>query len=146
MGMSVNEAHAQGTPESVWAIISQPSLYGDWVVGAEKVLEADDSWPAEGSSLKHQSSVGPLNVEDVTTVLVASAPNHIELDAHLGPIGKAKVVMDFISEASGGTKIVMQETFDEGIASKAPGITDALLKGRNVETLRRLVDLSEGKR
>ncbi len=141
--MSENEAHVDGPPEAVWAVLKDPYLYGDWVVGTRKVVDADANWPAVDSTLSHHSGFGPLRVSDITKVLAATEPSSIKLEARLGFIGTAIVELQILADPSGGSKIVMRETFVKGLPSKLPPLTHALLKGRNVETLRRLANLAQ---
>lgn len=126
----------------MWEVLSQADLYGEWVVGAKGVRDTDAGWPAVGTELHHTSGFGPIEIKDTTTVLECQPQKRLSLDAHLGPIGTSRIDIDLRAE-EGGTHIVMNEFFTEGPGAALKVLTDAAFKGRNVETLRRLVEIAE---
>ena len=56
------------TPQRVWDVLSDGWLYPLWVVGASRMREVDDSWPAVGSKLHHSVGVWPALLDDNTEV------------------------------------------------------------------------------
>ena len=60
--MSVNTRLVSATPEQVWDVLADGWLYPVWVVGASRMREVEDAWPAPGSKLHH--SVGTLAAAD----------------------------------------------------------------------------------
>lgn len=53
-------------PSAVWAVMSDGWLYPVWVVGAARMREVDDHWPAVGSWLHHSVGIWPLLINDNT--------------------------------------------------------------------------------
>ena len=44
-------------PEAVFAVLSDPETYPEWLAGAQHIRHVDDDFPAEGSAFDHE--VGP---------------------------------------------------------------------------------------
>ena len=56
------------TPQRVWDVLADGWLYPLWVVGASRMREVDDSWPAVGAQLHHSVGVWPALLDDNTEV------------------------------------------------------------------------------
>lgn len=136
-----NECIMEATPDEVFAVLSDPHSYDQWVVGAKEVRHADDAWPEPGSRLHHSVGVGPVVLKDSTEVLVRDAPRNLLLRARGGPLGTAHVHFELVAERR-GTRVRMREWVVKPcfIAALNP-VLDPLLRVRNAETLRRLTDV-----
>lgn len=140
--MAENEIMIDASPDEVWAVLADPQTFDDWVLGAQNVRDADDSWPAVGSRLLHSTGVGPLTVDDETLVEEAVPPTRLVLLAKVGPVGAFRVTLE-LRGADGRTKLFMQEDPVGGIAAHTPG-TDSAIAARNAISLGKLKELAEG--
>ena len=62
-------------PDEAWEVVSDPTTYPDWLVGAVEIVAVDDAWPEPGSSFRHRVGIaGPLTTSDTTTVELVEAP------------------------------------------------------------------------
>ena len=131
------------TPQRVWDVLSDGWLYPLWVVGASRMREVDDNWPAVGSKLHHSVGVWPALLDDDTEVTDSEPLRLLALRARAWPFGEAAVRLR-LAEYGGGTRVVIEEDAVSGPGklvpqpARAPG-----LKWRNVETLRRLAYIAE---
>jgi len=142
--MSRNRRLLHATPEQVWSVLADGWLYPLWVVGASRMREVDDEWPAVGARLHHSVGSWPLLLDDTTEVLDVAPATMLRLRARAWPTGAAEVVIRL--EASGSeTEVVIEEDAVSGPGSwLAPKpVRDVPLAWRNVETLRRLAYLAE---
>ena len=143
--MSTTTRSVSATPEQVWKVLSDGWLYPLFVVGASRMRDVDESWPAVGARLHHSVGTWPLLIDDTTEVLEVDEGKRLLLLARGWPAGQANV--DISLEPSGDTTVV---TITED-ASAGPGLLvpkplrDAQLHWRNVETLRRLAFVVEGR-
>ena len=80
------------TPQRVWDVLSDGWLYPLWVVGASRMREVDDSWPAVGSKLHHSVGVWPALLDDNTEVTDCEPLRMLALRARAWPFGEAAVV------------------------------------------------------
>ena len=141
--MSTTKRLMQASPDQVWAVLADGWLYPVWVVGATRMREVDDHWPALSARLHH--SVGELAVliDDITEVLEPHrlrgwccrrapgrpvAPRHPHAAARRAPRPRWSSRR---TPASGPGALVPKPLADLG------------LTWRNVESLRRLAFLAE---
>jgi len=141
MAENVRLMHA--TPEKVWKVLSDGWLYPVWVVGASRMREVDDAWPAAGSRLYHSVGVWPALIDDHTEV-IESVPNRsLTLRARAWPVGAAEVVIR-LRPVGDETEVEIVEDAVSGPGRLVPQpVRGATIKWRNTETLRRLAFLAE---
>jgi uncharacterized protein YndB with AHSA1/START domain len=133
------------TPEQVWEVLADGWLYPLFVVGASRMRAVDDSWPAVGSRLHHSVGSWPLLIDDTTEVVEVEDGRRQLLLARGWPAGQAHV--DISLQPSGDTTVVTMvedATAGPGLLVPKP-LRDAQLHLRNVEALRRLAFVVEGR-
>lgn len=141
--MSTTTRRIKATPDQVWKVLSDGWLYPLWVVGASRMREVDDEWPAVGSKLHHSVGSWPLLLDDNTEVLESRPPSLLALQARALPAGTAKVVIR-LEPVGSETEVTIEEDADSGPALLLPKpLRDLQLNWRNVETLRRLAYIAE---
>lgn len=143
--MSVNTRVVAATPDAVWKVLADGWLYPLWVVGATRMRDVDDNWPERGSRIHHSVGVWPLLINDHTEVLEVVPGRSITLRARAWPVGEAKVDIR-LSDVGSQTEVVIEEDAIAGPGVLVPEPFKGLsLKWRNVETLRRLAFIAEGR-
>ena len=131
------------TPQRVWDVLADGWLYPLWVVGASRMRDVDDTWPAVGSKLHHSVGAWPALLNDDTEVTESEPLKLLALRARAWPVGEAAVRLHLEAQGA-GTRVVIEEDAVSGPGKlvpqplRAPG-----LKWRNVETLRRLAYIAE---
>ena len=141
--MPVVHHRSSASPEQVFAVLADGCRYADWVVGAKKIRAADDAWPAPGSRFHHRIGVGPLTIDDSSSVEAVDPPRSITLRVRARPAGVARVTIA-VEPVDGGADISMDEVPVSGIAKAIDNpLQRLLLRARNVEALRRLAKLAE---
>lgn len=142
-GMAVNHRVIRGVgPDAVFDVLRDGYSYGSWVVGTRKIRAVDANWPAEGSRLHYTVGYGPLRKDDETKSLAYEPGRRLELQIQAWPTGTARVELR-AEPVAAGTLITMVEHPDRGPAERVHNrVLDALIKVRNVETLRRLERLA----
>ncbi len=145
--MTTVERVMNTTPQRVWDILADGWLYPLWVVGASRMREVDDDWPAIGSRIHHSVGVWPALINDDTEVKKCEPVQLLRLRAKAWPLlGEAEVTIE-LSPQGAGTRVVMTEDAVNGPGKlvpkpiRAPGIV-----WRNNESLRRLAFLAERRR
>jgi hypothetical protein len=143
--MSNNLRRFDCTPDDVFRVLSDGWLYPAWVVGASRIRDVDDAWPAVDSQLHHSFGIWPFVVNDITKVEEYEAPRHMVMTAKGWPIGEARVILDIEPRKSGGCYVRIREDAITGPTLLLPTfLRNVLLHIRNHETLRRLRFLAEG--
>ena len=143
--MSTTTRSVSATPEQVWEVLADGWLYPLFVVGASRMRDVDESWPAVGAKLHHSVGTWPLLIDDTTEVLEVEEGRRLLLKARGWPAGEAHV--DISLRPDGDTTLVTMEedaTAGPGVLVPKP-LRDAQLHWRNVEALRRLAFVVEGR-
>src|SRR4051795_11055606 len=142
MPMARTERLIPASPERVFAVLSDPDAYADWVVGSDAVRDADPDWPAVGARFHHRVGLGPLKVDDHTEVLAMEPARRLQLHAKARPLGTAKVTLD-LERRGGGTLVTMVEDAGDRLTWLLFNpVTHYLVRRRNDESLRRLERLA----
>ena len=143
--MAVNDIHIDAPPERVFAVLADWRSYGHWVVGSRFIRGADPGFPAAGTRFHHQVGVGPVHLNDHTTVLEVDQPRKLILKAKARPLGTA--VVDLTMEPEGtGTRVTMREDPGDTLSAFVFNpLTHLLVRGRNEKSLDRLKDLAENR-
>jgi uncharacterized protein YndB with AHSA1/START domain len=143
--MTTNTRVLKVTPDKVWDVIADGWLYPLWVVGATRMRAVDANWPEVGSRLHHSVGVWPAVIDDNTQVLECDPGRFLKLRARGWPLGEAEVGIR-LSPSGPGTLVEMDEQAVSGPGALVPEPLKGLsIKVRNVETLRRLAFLAEGR-
>lgn len=143
--MSRNVRVLHCTPDDVFEVLCDGWLYPSWVVGASRMREVDDAWPAVGSELHHSVGVWPLLIDDKTVVEQFVSGRTIVMRARGWPIGEARVTID-VKPRGDECVVRIQEEAIAGPGRFVPApLADIPLHWRNDETLHRLAYLAEGR-
>ncbi|MET9479250.1 SRPBCC family protein [Streptomyces sp. NPDC006638] len=141
--MAVRHQLIARSPEAVWAVLSDASRYADWVVGTSETEPAEGHWPEVGSSLAYTVRLGPRSFEGHTTVRRLEPPRILELEAHSGPLGTARIAMD-VRPWGEQTLVIVDEHPLRGWGALAHNVVlDALIQLRHRSMLGRLAKVVE---
>lgn len=143
--MARNRIHIHASPEEVFAVLSDPQRYPEWVVGAAGIRDQDEEFPAPGSRFHHKVGSWPVGLKDHTEVVEVEPPRRLVLKAKARPLGTATIELD-LEESEGGTELLMEEVPGDRLTSLFAGnpVADTVLRVRNAEALARLKRVVEG--
>lgn len=131
--------------DAVWAVFADGWLYANWVVGASRVRQVDDTWPSPGSRIHHSFGVWPAVIDDTTEVLDSSLGQRLELTARGWPLGEARVLLSLRADGM-QTVVTLEEDVIAGPGRLLPvALRQLVIAPRNAETLQRLAMLAEGR-
>jgi uncharacterized protein YndB with AHSA1/START domain len=139
-----NEIVIAAEPDRVFDVLADGRSYGHWVVGSSEIRDVDDDWPAEGSRFHHKVGWGPFKVADHTEVLRCERPSVLELKAKARPLGTACVTIELHAHKLGTRVVMIEDAGDRLTALVFNPLTHLLVRGRNVESLRRLKAMVDG--
>ena len=147
--MSTTSRPVRATPEQVWSVLADGWLYPLFVVGAARMRDVDEDWPAVGARLHHSVGSWPLMLDDTTEVLEVEEGKRILLLARAWPAGHAHVEITLEPSAGSAgdqTVVTIVENATAGPGALIPKVLqDPQLHVRNIETLRRLAFVVEGR-
>ena len=143
--MSTNVREMRCSPETVFDVLADGWLFPSWVVGSSRMRSVDDAWPQVGSKLHHSFGVWPVLLNDETVVREWDPPRKAVISPKGWPVGEALVTIE-AKPRRDGCVVRIQEKAQKGPASVMPHVLlDLFLHPRNVETLRRLAFIAEGR-
>lgn len=133
-------------PEDVWSVLADGWSFATWVVGACRIRSVDTGWPAAGTGIEHSVGAWPALLDDHTVVEASDPPRELVLHARARPLGEAKVHLLLTADGPDATLVTMREDAVAGPGRFLPRrVRRLLLVPRNVESLRRLELLAEGR-
>lgn len=136
----------QCRPQDVFEVLADGWSYATWVVGAARIRKVDAGWPGQGTRIHHSVGMWPLLISDNTEVEHVDPQHELRLKVRLWPTGSGVVTMRCRPLENDRTEVVMEEQLVSGPISLMPTrMQDVLLNARNVEALRRLSYLAEGR-
>ena len=132
--------------DAVWEVLSDGWAYATWVVGASRVRDVDHDWPAKGARIHHSFGLWPAVISDTTHVERSEPDTELVLTARGWPAGEARVVLTITPRDTGSCTVAIEEDAVRGPGTLVPRPLRQLMIGpRNVEALRRLAYLAEGR-
>ena len=138
------EREIRASADSVWNVLADGWLYASWVVGASRVRAVDPVWPAVGAVLHHSQGVWPLLLDDETVVKTSVPERELVLHGKARPLGEVAIRLR-IEARPAGCVVTLEEDAIAGPMQLVPApVRAALIRPRNVESLRRLAYLAEG--
>lgn len=141
--MARNSTFIAAPPAAVWSVLEDPFAYPRWIVGSDRTLSADETWPAPGSEFRVRLAVG---VRDRTRSRALEPGRRLVLDAATGLFGPTRVIITTEPRANGTWLTMVEDPVGRlGLLRYVPAVQIAL-RLRNVESLRRLRGLVEGRR
>ena len=143
--MSTTTRSVSATPEQVWEVLADGWLYPLFVVGASRMRDVDESWPAVGAKLHHSVGTWPLLIDDTTEVVEIEEGKRLLLLARGWPAGQAHVDISLQPDGDATVVTIVEDaTAGPGLLVPKP-LRDVQLHWRNIETLRRLAFVVEGR-
>ncbi|MFD3471438.1 SRPBCC family protein [Streptomyces sp. NPDC058682] len=141
--MAVRNQLIHRSPQAVWAVLADPTLYGEWVVGPSESTPLDQLWPEVGSRLRYTVRLGPWSTDGVTTVRHREPGKELELEASFKSLGTARIFLQ-LRPWGEETLVVCDEHPLRGIgATLHNSASEALLQLRHRGMLTRLARIVE---
>lgn len=141
--MALNRTRIEAPVQTVFAVLSDPSTYDQFVVGTKRIRRFEPTWPEADAVFHHTLGVGPFILRDLTRVVEMVEPHRLVLRAQMRPFSVNRVAFT-LEPRGGGTEVEVEEYAIEGPAAAIwnPAL-DGLMTLRNQELLRRLTRVAE---
>jgi uncharacterized protein YndB with AHSA1/START domain len=137
--MAVMNVLIDRDPRQVWEVLSDGWAYAQWVAGTRHIRDADAHWPEPGAQIHYTFGIGPLTIEDVTTVRHVEPRRRLELEAYAGRLGSARISIELLSWGEDRTVVIIDEHPLTGMGARWHSLPlDAMLRLRNRRMMRSL--------
>ncbi|MBV2354066.1 SRPBCC family protein [Streptomyces sp. J2-1] len=141
--MAVRHRMIKAVPARVWEVLSDPRRYADWVVGTAKSRPRAGQWPQKGASLAYEIRLGPLRVANETVVRRFREGSVLELEAHAGALGTARISIE-VREWGEHSLVIVDEHPLRGAGGALHNVGfEALIQLRHRAMLARLAEVCE---
>lgn len=124
--MAVLNVLIEHDPEQVWQVLSDGWAYAEWVAGTRNIRDVDDRWPEPGARIHYTFGAGRRTLDDVTTVRVMEPCRRLELEAHAGRLGSARVSIELVDWGQGRTVVILDEHPLTGPGARWHSVADDL--------------------
>ena len=138
--MARNSTFIAAPPDAVWDVLEDAFSYPRWIVGSDRTLSADDTWPAPGSEFRVRF---PLGFRDRTRSRELEPGRRIVLDAAAGVFGPTRVIITTEPERDGTCVTMVEDPAGRLWPLRHLPPVHLVLRLRNLESLRRLRTLVE---
>jgi hypothetical protein len=81
-------------PGVVWDVLADGHRYAEWVVGTSESHPVRGQWPRTGAAIRYEVRLGPVRVDNETVVRLCEEGARLELEAHAGVLGTARIAIE----------------------------------------------------
>ncbi len=140
--MAKTHQHVEASVEEVFGVLVDPDTYPRWLVGAKAMRAVDDDWPAQGSRFHHRVGLGPVKVDDTTTVLECDEPTRLVLEVRATPLVRAVVTFNLRPDGDGTEVELVEEPRYRLVGNLVRPLLDPATHGRNTASLAKLAEIA----
>ncbi|MGW0136418.1 SRPBCC family protein [Streptomyces sp. NPDC003299] len=92
--MAVRHRLISAHPDVVWEVLADSEAYPRWVVGPSTAKPVRGQWPQVDAAIRYEIPIGPLRLSNETVVRHCEEGSILELEAHAGPLGTARIALE----------------------------------------------------
>ncbi|MEU0174157.1 SRPBCC family protein [Streptomyces massasporeus] len=81
-------------PGAVWDVLADGHRYAEWVVGTSESHPVRGQWPRTGAAIGYEVRLGPVRLDNETVVRHCEEGRLLELEAHAGALGSARIAIE----------------------------------------------------
>ncbi|KUN04485.1 polyketide cyclase [Streptomyces canus] len=141
--MAVRHRLIKVSPSAVWTVLADGHRYAEWVVGTSRSEPVRGQWPHQDAAIRFQIPLGPLKLVNETVVRRCEEGVSLELEAHAGPLGTARIAIELRPWGEHCLAIVDEHPL-QGAGGRLHNVGfEALIQMRHRTMLARLARLCE---
>jgi hypothetical protein len=133
----------QASPNEVWKILADGSRYAEWVVGTSESRPVRGQWPQRDAAIRYEVRLGPVQLANETVVRHCEEGVRLELEAHAGALGTARIAIE-LRQWGEHCLVIVDEHPLQGAGGRLHNIGfEVLIQLRHRAMLARLAHLCE---
>ncbi|MFD5232651.1 SRPBCC family protein [Streptomyces qaidamensis] len=130
-------------PGVVWDVLADGHRYAEWVVGTSESHPVRGQWPRTGAAIRYEVRLGPVRVDNETVVRHCEEGARLELEAHAGVLGTARIAIE-LRPWGEHCLVIVDEHPLQGAGGRLHNVGfEALIQLRHRTMLARLAKLCE---
>jgi len=127
----------------VWDVLADGHRYAEWVVGTSQSEPVRGKWPHKDAAIRFQVRLGPVRLANETVVRHCEEGASLELEAHAGVLGTARIAIE-LRPWGEHCLVIVDEHPLQGAGGRLHNVGfDALIQLRHRTMLARLARLCE---
>ena len=130
----------------VFAVLTDPTTYPDWLLGASEIRDVDHNWPSPGAKFHHMVGVKPFVIPDSTEVIDVEPDRRLKLRVRSRPIVVAEATFELVGDGTRCVVTLTEEPAFRPLADIVRPITDPVIHARNHRSLARLAEVVRARR
>ncbi|MFI0539329.1 hypothetical protein RKD19_007829 [Streptomyces canus] len=131
------------SPSAVWDVLADGHRYAEWVVGTAHSEPVRGKWPHKDAAIRFQVRLGPLRLANETVVRHCEEGVALELEAHAGVLGTARIAIE-LRPWGDQCLVIVDEHPLRGAGGRLHNVGfDAIIQLRHRTMLARLAALCE---
>lgn len=138
--MAMASIAIDASASAVYAVLIDPETYPHWLVGAARIRDVDDDWPAVGSKFHHRVGLGWLSIADSTKVIATEPDRRLVLAVRARPLISAVATFSLVSDGAVCVVSFEEEPSVRLIGNIVRPVLDPITHVRNHQSLKRLAD------
>ncbi|MFF5494456.1 SRPBCC family protein [Streptomyces aquilus] len=142
--MAVRHRLIRVSPSTVWAVLADGHRYAEWVVGTARSEPVRGQWPRTDAAIRFEVSLGPVRLVNETVVRRCEEGVALELEAHAGVLGTARIAIELRPWGEECLVIVDEHPLQGAGGRLHNAGFEALIQLRHRTMLARLARLCEG--
>ncbi|MFF7446610.1 MULTISPECIES: SRPBCC family protein [unclassified Streptomyces] len=92
--MAVRHRLIRVAPSAVWDVLADGHRYAEWVVGTARSEPVRGKWPQTDAAIRFEVRLGPARLVNETVVRRCEEGAALELEAHAGALGTARIAIE----------------------------------------------------
>jgi uncharacterized protein YndB with AHSA1/START domain len=128
---------------TTFSVLTDPTTYPEWLVGAQRIRDVDASWPRPGSRFHHLVGFGPVQIPDHTEVLAIEQDRMLRLKVRARPFISAEATFRVIGDERRCVVTLEEEPTVRSVGNLVRVVMDPTMHARNHRSLHRLAGVVE---
>ena len=139
--MAFTAREIDASPSEVFAVISDPTTYPDWLIGASQIRDVDHNWPSPGTKFHHLVGIKPFVVPDSTEVIDVEPDRRLKLRVRTRPFVVAEATFELVGDDRRCVVTLEEKPAFQPLGDLVRPFADPVIHARNHRSLRRLADV-----
>ncbi|MFE1327870.1 SRPBCC family protein [Streptomyces sp. NPDC058741] len=141
--MAVRHRLIRVAPRAVWDVLADGHRYAEWVVGTAESHPVRGHWPDRDAAIRYRIRLGPVELTNQTVVRTCERGRLLELEAHAGVLGTARISIE-VRPWGEDSLVIVDEHPLSGAGGRLHNVGfEALIQLRHRTMLARLARLCE---
>ncbi len=139
--MAFTAREIDAPPSEVFAVLTDPTTYPDWLIGASEIRDVDHNWPSPGTKFHHLVGVKPFVIPDSSEVVDVELDRRLKLRVRSRPLVVAEATFELVGDDRRCVVTLTEKPAFRPLTDLVRPLIDPIIHARNHRSLARLADV-----